>query len=130
MANIFQRIFHTPVQCMIMDFIQDNKDSVQYTKENASTAYGLHIGKTHTVKIETDEVVLSASLTKYKPFVLGVPCTKENEASCSLVCKKPYTTKNNRVFFGTILHESDAFSGKVYKKMLDNYIAKNGCPCR
>ena len=128
MATIFQKIFLPKSQWVILDFIKDNHDSVEYRKTTKQDQFHDDIGTTHRVSIRANDKVLVAELTTYKysyPF-------RESDVSYTFSCKKP-CEKQDCILQNVGIHkQNDNFAFKVYTKMLNNYIAniaKNGCPC-
>ena len=85
MANIFQKIFYTPTECKVLDFIKEHKDSVEYFKGTKFDEFNVDVGVTHNVSIHANGMSLSACLTKYKsnfPF-------RDSDVSYTFQCDKP-----------------------------------------
>ena len=121
MATIFQRIIYKPYQCKILDFIRDNANSVTYSSTRISNTLGQKIGRQHTVKITTPDRELSATLIKQNNKVKSV--------SYCIVCEKPCSNEMCILQSGRPFAEFDnKFVSKVYDKMLNHYVAKNGLP--
>ena len=124
MANFIQRWLFTPRQCAILDFIKNHKNSVEYQKHPKEDIFHYHIGTVHRVSINADDMLLTATLTRYSKestpdelyysFECTIPVNEECE-HCSL--------RTNPV------NGSDEFASKVYVKMLNHYVAQHGCPC-
>lgn len=124
MANIFQRWFFTPMQCKILDFIKENKDSVAYHKHSLTDTFHYHIGTVHTVSINADDMLLHATLTKYSKE------STPDEVYYSFQCTKPVKEECRHCSLRTSnISGRDEFASKVYVKMLDHYVAQHGCPC-
>lgn len=125
MANILQKILFSPLQCRVLDIIKDNPDSVEYHKIPEIDRFRYIIGTRHYVSIDTDNIFLSAELIKYN-------AAEKRDPFCSytLTCKRNHKCDNNTC----ALKESpyfccgSGFETRVYTKMLNNYIAKHGCP--
>lgn len=127
MASLFQRILFTPIQCKVLDFIKDNPDSVKYYKSCETDRSDRIIGMRHHVGIDTTTMSLNAELIKYKnpnrdPYASYTFTCKEN------TCKNKTCALRGEPFFECSY--GNGFATQVYTRMLNNYVAKNGCPCR
>ena len=134
MANLFRKIFLNPRKRMILDFIDEHHDAVHYfvVKETGHFV-------THTVSIERDHMVLSASLRKdvyicpknpIKPCIV-LPTFVSYALSCNKQCADSECLLNERPF----IQERDLrdkrgskFPLRVYNTMLDYYILHHGLP--
>ena len=126
MANLFQKILLSKTQCKALDFIKENKDSVEYSKSEKFDEFGMLIGTKHTVRISTDKMLLQATLTKYKtvyPF-------RDSDVLYIFQCNQLFQSKCNRCALKTPVCEYSSFASTVYTKMLNHYVAKHGCPCK
>ena len=125
MANIFQQIRYTPMECHILDFIKENKKSIEYDKQAELSENGYPVGTKHIVRIWNDTRRLEACLTKYKH--------RDNTVRYFFTCTD---ADKNRTFcklcnLYDINYKSGDFATKVYNKMLKHYIKQHGCPvCR
>lgn len=126
MANIIQKIFYSPIQCKVLDFIKENKDKIEYNKCDKFDEWDVSIGIMHKVRISANNKILQATLTKYKtnyPF-------RDSDVSYSFVCNVPHTTaKCQDCALKKPIVEYSGFASTVYTKMLNHYVAKHGCPC-
>ena len=127
MANVFQRIFYSPIECKVLDFIKENKNKVEYYKEPKIDEFNVNVGITHNVSICADGMVLNAKLTKYRqnfPF-------RDSDISYTFHCTQPKEqNKCNDCTFSKPVNGFCGFASTVYAKMLNHYIAIHGCPCQ
>ena len=113
---------------MILDFIKDHGDCVQYTKTKEPGSF-----LTHTVSIQINELVLSASLRENiyidfnNPIIHAVlPCA----IGYSLSCTKDFCSDHECILNQEpIVQEEDIrnkrkskFPLRVYNTMMDYYI--------
>ena len=122
MANIFQQIRYTPFECAILDFIKENKKSIEYDKDTEFSENGYPVGTRHIVRIWNDTRRLEACLTKYQH--------KDNTTRYFFTCTD---ADKNRAFcklcsLYDINYKHGDFASKVYTKMLNHYIRQHGCP--
>lgn len=125
MANIFQKIFLPKTQWIVLDFIKAHPDSVQYEKSEKRDRFNDVIGTTHRVTINAEDKTLSAELTKFK---YSYPL-RDSQVEYSFVCTKPCNKDNCSWHGNGVRSQNDSFATRVYTNMLNNYVAKNGCPC-
>ena len=134
MATFFQKLFLNPHKRMILDFIDEHHDAVRYIVAKETGHF-----VTHTVSIEHNHMILSASLRKdificpknpvqhcivLPTFVsYALSCEKQcNDLGCFLN-QSPFIQESNL----RAKHDSK-FPLRVYNTMLDYYILHNGLP--
>jgi hypothetical protein len=126
MANILEKIFYTKTQCRILDFIKNNRDSVNYVQVPKMDKMDMQIGIVHRVSIKTDDTMVLAELTKYKTFYPF----RDMDISYTFHCDKPKTEKCKNCDARETISEYNGFASTVYTKMLNAYMIKHGCPVK
>lgn len=134
MATLFQKIFLPKYKRMILDFINEHYDSVQYytTKEPGHFI-------THNVYIEAEDMLLSASLRKDIFMNLNTQNTVlysvlPSTIAYSFGCTKPCGNYECAFNYKPIVQEAHVktkkskFPLRLYNRMLVYYIIKNGMP--
>ena len=125
MANIFQQLHYTPFECEILDFIKENKKSIEYDKQAELSENGYPVGTKHIVRIWNDTRRLEACLTKYP----NSNSSTRYFFTCNDVDKNKTFCKLCPLY--DINYKYGKFAYKVYTKMLKHYIRQHGCPvCR
>lgn len=122
MATIFQRIRYTKNQCAILDFIEQNKTSITYSKSQVLDGLCRPFNTTHVLHAEKDGMDLFATLIKYHDT--------ERYDNKSSYCFSRFNMLdgNSANQYPKSASEKDGFAHIVYSKMLNHYVAQHGLP--
>ena len=125
--NIFQKIFLPRQQRVILDFIDKNWEAVQYTRVKEPGSF-----ITHTVFIEAENMILSASLQKdvyLHPSMIHAIVA--SNVSYSLQCTKPCCNDECALQQTPVIKTASVndkkqarFPLRVYNTMLSCYLIK------
>lgn len=126
MANIFQKLHYTPQQCTILDFIKNNKKSIEYTVQPELEG-GYQIGTMYIVRIWNNTRRLEASITTYP--------NRDSRTCYFYTCADNTTKQESRTacrYCGLydIDYKYGEFASKIYSKMLRHYTRQHGRPTK
>jgi len=121
MATIFQRIRYTKNQCAILDFIEQNKASITYSKSQVLDNLNRPFETTHVLHAQNGGMDLFATLIKYHDSE-----RYDNEVSYSFSHFNLYGNPANQ--YPKSASEKGGFAHTVYSKMLNHYVAQHGVP--
>ena len=127
MANIFQQLRYTPMECHILDFIKENKKSIEYAIEPELEKSGYQIGTMYIMRIWNNERRLEASITTYP--------NRDSRTCYFYTCADNSAKEDNRAAcryckLFDIDYKYGEFASKVYNKMLKHYIRQHGRPTK